>query len=157
VPVVFGLSLGGGILEEDGTSASSPFVAGMITLLNDIRLSQGYGPLGFINPLLYSMNSSSFHGNHTPSFNLIIILINNMKIDVTQGSNKCVPDQCTNNGFAAVAGWDPVTGLGTTLPTHSPTPPTPPTPPTHSHSSLTPTHSLHSPLTICRSWNTQFR
>ena len=52
----------GNISRFDGTSASTPFVAGLVTLLNDIRLSQGKPPLGFINPLLYSLNSSFFNG-----------------------------------------------------------------------------------------------
>lgn len=37
-----------------GTSASSPAFAGFVSLLNDVRLSQGLSPLGFLNPFLYS-------------------------------------------------------------------------------------------------------
>jgi len=91
VPIIHG----GQEADEDGTSASAPFVAGIITLLNDIRFSQNKAALGFINPLLYQMNSSYFN-------------------DITQGSNKCVVDQC-GSGFDAVQGWDPVTGLGTPI------------------------------------------
>jgi len=86
----------GTVSNFDGTSASSPFCAGMVTLLNDIRLSQNKPPLGFINPLLYSLNSSYF-------------------FDVTVGNNKCVPGQCTDYGFEASKGWDAVTGLGTPI------------------------------------------
>lgn len=33
-----------------GTSASSPVVGSLITLINDARLAIGKGPVGFINP-----------------------------------------------------------------------------------------------------------
>lgn len=33
-----------------GTSASSPVVGSLITLINDARLAAGKGPVGFINP-----------------------------------------------------------------------------------------------------------
>jgi len=77
----------------DGTSCSSPMFAGMVSLLNGVRLQAGKNPLGFINPLLYS----SFNEDPTSFF------------DVTQGYNGegCCP------GFNATKGWDPVTGLGT--------------------------------------------
>jgi hypothetical protein len=39
----------------DVTSASSPAFAGLVTLLNDNLLNTGRKPLGFLNPLLYSM------------------------------------------------------------------------------------------------------
>ncbi|EIM86260.1 uncharacterized protein STEHIDRAFT_58060 [Stereum hirsutum FP-91666 SS1] len=37
-----------------GTSASSPVVGSLITLINDARLAAGKGPVGFINPAIYS-------------------------------------------------------------------------------------------------------
>lgn len=88
----------GDILPTAGTSASTPLMASMVTLWNDIRLSNNQPPLGFINPLLY------YYAQHYPeTFN-----------DVVYGDNKCmVKDQmCCNNGFSAVPGWDAVTGLG---------------------------------------------
>ena len=33
-----------------GTSASSPVVGSLITLVNDARIAAGKGPVGFINP-----------------------------------------------------------------------------------------------------------
>ena len=66
-----------------GTSCASPIFAGMIALLNDIRLEAGKPVLGFLNPLLYA-NPDIFN-------------------DITEGSN----------GFHCAKGWDPVTGLGT--------------------------------------------
>jgi len=38
-----------------GTSASCPMIASMITLLNNDRLNAGKTPLGFVNPLIYTM------------------------------------------------------------------------------------------------------
>ncbi|KAH8983953.1 subtilisin-like protein [Lactarius hatsudake] len=73
-----------------GTSCSAPIVAGIISLLNDHRLSQGKPPLGFLNPWLY--------GGGLDGFN-----------DIVSGSNP----GCNTDGFSAVVGWDPVTGLGT--------------------------------------------
>ena len=59
--------------------------AGVISLLNDFRLSQGKSPLGFLNPLIYSTGATGFN-------------------DITSGSNP----GCGTNGFTAGAGWDPV-------------------------------------------------
>ncbi|RDB20085.1 Tripeptidyl-peptidase sed3 [Hypsizygus marmoreus] len=73
-----------------GTSASSPTFAGIVALLNDVRLSKKLPPLGFLNPLLYSVDSSAFN-------------------DITVGHNS----GCGTTGFNATRGWDPVTGLGT--------------------------------------------
>ncbi|KAI1789321.1 family S53 protease-like protein [Ganoderma leucocontextum] len=73
-----------------GTSASSPTFASIVALLNDQRLNAGKAPLGFLNPLLYSSAASAFN-------------------DITSGSNP----GCNTTGFPALAGWDPVTGLGT--------------------------------------------
>jgi len=77
----------------DGTSCSSPILAGIIALLNDMRLSQNKSSLGFLNPLLYSW------ANSTPS----------AFQDVLSGSNPY--GGCP--GFPAAPGWDAVTGLGT--------------------------------------------
>ncbi|KAH9053814.1 subtilisin-like protein [Lactarius vividus] len=74
----------------DGTSCSAPIVAGIISLLNDYRLSQGRPPLGFLNPLLYGDGLNGLN-------------------DIVSGSNP----GCDTNGFSAIVGWDPVTGLGT--------------------------------------------
>ncbi|KAI0341890.1 subtilisin-like protein [Trametopsis cervina] len=74
-----------------GTSASSPVVAGFLSSINDARLAIGKKPIGFINPTIYSDRFRS-------AFN-----------DITNGTNP----GCGTNGFSAVKGWDPVTGLGT--------------------------------------------
>ncbi|KIY49300.1 subtilisin-like protein [Fistulina hepatica ATCC 64428] len=74
-----------------GTSASSPVVGALLTLVNDARLHHGKSPIGFINPAIYS-----HHFRH--AFN-----------DITTGGNP----GCGTSGFEAAKGWDPVTGLGT--------------------------------------------
>jgi tripeptidyl-peptidase-1 len=78
-----------------GKSASTPVFAGMVTLINDCRLQKGKGPIGFLNQILYSLDSSYF-------------------VDITKGDNQCGEDLslCCNEGFFASPGWDPVTGLG---------------------------------------------
>eukprot|EP00026_Physarum_polycephalum_P004082 Phypoly_transcript_04099.p1 GENE.Phypoly_transcript_04099~~Phypoly_transcript_04099.p1 ORF type:complete len:730 (+),score=114.96 Phypoly_transcript_04099:321-2192(+) len=84
-----------GVLSAaDGTSASAPFFAGMVALLNDIRLSSGKAPLGFLNPFIYSLDASAFN-------------------DVTQGSANCSQVLCFNVGYPAAPGWDAATGRGT--------------------------------------------
>jgi tripeptidyl-peptidase-1 len=74
-----------------GTSASAPVFAAILTMINDARLSKGKPAVGFINPIIYS-------GKLTGGFN-----------DIVSGNNP----GCGTNGFTAVQGWDPVTGLGT--------------------------------------------
>ncbi|GJJ14188.1 hypothetical protein Clacol_008450 [Clathrus columnatus] len=81
-------------LLQDGTSASAPTIAAMITAINDARMAVGKGPVGFINPTIYSERFQ-------PAFN-----------DITTGGNiGC--DGNVGSGFNASVGWDPVTGLGT--------------------------------------------
>ncbi|KAH9003241.1 peptidase S8/S53 domain-containing protein [Lactarius deliciosus] len=73
-----------------GTSASTPIVASIISLLNDHLISQGKVTLGFLNPWLYGTGMSGL-------------------TDITSGSNP----GCNTDGFPAIEGWDPVTGVGT--------------------------------------------
>ncbi|KAL8768557.1 MAG: hypothetical protein Q9209_005242 [Squamulea sp. 1 TL-2023] len=72
-----------------GTSASSPVVGAILTLINEARLYAGKSTLGFINPFLYA-NPGAFN-------------------DITLGGNP----GCGTPGFQSVPGWDPATGLGT--------------------------------------------
>jgi tripeptidyl-peptidase-1 len=87
-----------------GTSQSAPIVAAIFNRINEERLNLGKGPIGFANPALYQA-----YDNNVPLFN-----------DVTAGDQRLggafghrYPSACGNKGFSAVAGWDPVTGLGT--------------------------------------------
>lgn len=63
--------------------------ASIVNLINEKRIEAGKSPVGFINPALYA----------NPQ------VLN----DVTNGNNP----GCGTDGFEAVAGWDPLTGLGT--------------------------------------------
>ncbi|KAH8812857.1 peptidase S8/S53 domain-containing protein [Xylogone sp. PMI_703] len=87
--VNFSVSINGTFFSIAGTSASSPVFGAVVALLNGVRLRLGKSPIGFINPVLYQ---------HPEVLN-----------DITSGHN----GGCGTDGFAAVEGWDPVTGLGT--------------------------------------------
>ena len=50
----YAVPIGGKYYRVFGTSASSPVVGAIVTLLNGERLSVGKGPVGFINPVLVS-------------------------------------------------------------------------------------------------------
>jgi tripeptidyl-peptidase-1 len=54
-----GIMMGGSILSVDGTSMSSPIMAGMIGLMVDKRLRANKPALGFVNPLFYNLASQS--------------------------------------------------------------------------------------------------
>ncbi|KAH9015769.1 subtilisin-like protein [Lactarius deliciosus] len=80
------------IYAIDGTSCAVPIAAGIVSLLNDYRLSKGKTPLGFLNYWLYDYGIADLGLN-----------------DITSGSNP----GCNTDGFTASTGWNPVTGLGT--------------------------------------------
>ncbi|KAH9021477.1 hypothetical protein EDB85DRAFT_2000719, partial [Lactarius pseudohatsudake] len=61
--------------------------AGIVSLLNDFRLSKGEPPLGFLNYWLYDDRIANLCLN-----------------DITSGSNP----GCLTSGFSASTGWDPV-------------------------------------------------
>lgn len=44
-----------------GTSCAAPTVAGIVSLLNDARLSAGRPALGFLNPLIYAAGALGFN------------------------------------------------------------------------------------------------
>nr|XP_020446720.1 tripeptidyl-peptidase 1 [Monopterus albus] len=78
-----------------GTSASTPVVGGILSLINDRRLLKGLPALGFLNPRLYQLKGQ-------PLF------------DVTEGCHLgCLDEQVQGQGFCAAPLWDPVTGWGT--------------------------------------------
>lgn len=78
-----------------GTSASTPVVGGMLSLINDQRLLQGLPVLGFLNPRLYKLKGKAM-------------------FDVTEGCHlSCLDEQVQGKGFCAAPSWDPVTGWGT--------------------------------------------
>ncbi|EAL65960.1 peptidase S8 and S53 domain-containing protein [Dictyostelium discoideum AX4] len=85
-------------LPVDGTSCSSPTLAGLIGLINDQLLLNGKTQLGFLNPLLYQMAI-----DEPRIFN-----------DITgDSSNRCSRSYCCLYGWSTSSNtWDPVTGLG---------------------------------------------
>ncbi len=113
------ITVGGSVFVGSGTSASTPVVAGQFTLINGLRLRQGKGPVGWLNPILYQLGA-----NRSAIFN-----------DISSGENNCCagyPGQqtCCSLGFTAArsvlvlafisrltfashSGWDPLTGWGT--------------------------------------------
>ncbi|GAC1657847.1 MAG: hypothetical protein NVS4B7_03970 [Ktedonobacteraceae bacterium] len=77
-----------------GTSASAPLWAGIMAIANQMA---GH-PLGFINPGLYKLAQSS---TYEQDFH-----------DITIGNNSVNKKGVQVQGYAAVPGWDPITGLG---------------------------------------------
>ena len=75
-----------------GTSAATPSWAGIASLLNDALYARGEKGIGYLNPTLYKMAG--------------------VGVDITAGDNKVFP---CDGGFAAVAGFDLVSGWGTPL------------------------------------------
>lgn len=77
-----------------GTSASTPTVAGILSLVNDARLNKGLSPLGFVVPRIWQ-TAQEYPGE---AFT-----------DITAAAN-------TSTGcatyFPAAEGWDPQTGWG---------------------------------------------
>ena len=74
-----------------GTSCAAPTFAGIVAILNDVRLQGGKKTLGFLNPLLYQTLMGK-------GFN-----------DITEGSNS---GGLFCDGFKATQGWDPASGWG---------------------------------------------
>ena len=80
-------------ISADGTSQSSPTMAGIWSLLTDHRLNAGLPPLGFLAPRLWK-TMETYPGE---AFQ-----------DVTSGNTKL---SCST-GFPCAKGWDPMTGWG---------------------------------------------
>ncbi|KAG8418939.1 hypothetical protein J3459_011920 [Metarhizium acridum] len=79
----------------EGTSASAPVFAAMISLVNDARLRKGKPSLGWLNEILYSDKVAP------------------LLQDITAGqSYSCTWDGVSPGGWPAKQGWDAITGLG---------------------------------------------
>jgi subtilase family serine protease len=76
-----------------GTSAASPFWAALMAIADQMA---GH-PLGYINPALYKLGLGS---TYSQDFH-----------DITVGNNSVT--SVGVQGYSAVSGWDPITGLGT--------------------------------------------
>lgn len=85
--------LGGEEVVIGGTSAVAPLWAGLIALINEQLAENGTGPAGFLNTTLYQLPDGS-----------------KALRDITDGTNDIDGDLGV---YAAAAGWDACTGLGT--------------------------------------------
>lgn len=95
----FYIEINGAVGREDGTSASSPTIGGIVGLLNAHRKKRGRPAIGFLNPLLYQIHAET----NGAAFN-----------DIISGTNRCTESGCfCHTGFKAAPGWDAATGLGT--------------------------------------------
>ena len=79
-----------------GTSFATPRWAGFLALVNQQSVANGHGTVGFVNPALYNLGTSS---SYPSAFH-----------DIASGSNP--PTSGTGSGFNAVPGYDLVTGWG---------------------------------------------
>lgn len=86
----------GGWNLAGGTSAAAPLWAGIMAVANQVA---GH-PLGFINPALYKLASTP--ATYARDFR-----------DITVGNN--TDSKANVAGYPAVAGWDPVTGVGSPI------------------------------------------
>ena len=99
----------------DGTSASAPVWAGIITLLNDLRKRQNKTTLGMVAPMLYAMYSSgSGSGGGGYGFTDIYRHGGNNKCTRANGEVETpkTPTCCAYGYNSFKNGWDPVNGLG---------------------------------------------
>ena len=110
----YNVALDGAFEEVYGTSAATPVFAAVITRINDARLNAGKTSVGFISPMVYAHpevlnditegNNPGCRKNSYPPFRFLAPDF------LGRGTNLVL---LGTNGFDAVAGWDPVTGLGT--------------------------------------------
>jgi tripeptidyl-peptidase I len=100
----------------DGTSASTPTWAALVTLLNDARIEKGKPPMGFLNPFLYQAAAATMSLGTTGATQGTSesLLSKAAFTDITTGAND-VMSCFTGNGYQADIGWDPATGLGSPL------------------------------------------
>jgi subtilase family serine protease len=81
-----------------GTSAATPLWAGFMALVNQRAQNNGKGPVGYANPLLYSIGQTA--EKYSKDFNDVIFGFGNSHTDDT-------------SRFSPVEGYDLVTGWGT--------------------------------------------
>jgi subtilase family serine protease len=98
----------GVIAPASGTSASAPFWAGLIAIANQYAGRH----LGFVNPALYQIGTSSHYHD---AFHDITRGTNTITIGSSLSAAYTVPPgwSKTFTGYPAAPGWDPVTGWGT--------------------------------------------
>ncbi len=82
-----------------GTSASTPQLAGLVALANQLRAENGKGPIGYLNPILYNLPADDFNDIVPETFGPVTL-------DNNEVYGSGVP------GFDTTAGYDLTTGLG---------------------------------------------
>jgi subtilase family serine protease len=96
-----------------GTSLSSPITAGIMALANQAA----GGPLGFINPLIYGVYSTSpsaFYDVTSPATPPATVRVNNVNgVDASAGVSYSLRTFNQTQSLVAAPGYDDVTGVGT--------------------------------------------
>ncbi len=82
-----------------GTSMSAPQLAGVVALANQLRSEKGKGPIGYLNPILYTLPARDFNDIVPETFGPVTLDSNDLF-----GSG--IP------GFDTTPGWDLTTGFG---------------------------------------------
>lgn len=109
-----------------GTSLASPLFAGVLALVNQARFANGMGPVGFVNPALYSLPVGSSDGLWTqpiidvvpPSAPLAVLrgYVNDLHrvrvVTINSASDGTSVFEGVNTSQLTTVGWDEVTGLG---------------------------------------------
>jgi subtilase family serine protease len=115
---------------EGGTSLSSPLFAGVLARVNEQRLANGLGTIGFVNPRLYQLAVGQPGATNTP---IIDVLAPSSPVALLRGylqipntvrlvTVNSVPNAACPNGICegvddvflqTTPGYDDVTGIGT--------------------------------------------
>jgi alpha-tubulin suppressor-like RCC1 family protein len=96
------LAEAGGIGAASGTSIASPLWAGFMALINQQNQTNGLGSVGLANLVLYGL--SGVQADYARNFNDIL--------PTPAGSGLATTTNGIHGGFAAFAGYDLATGLG---------------------------------------------
>ena len=103
-----------------GTSAATPQTAALVALVNSARSSGGKGPIGFLDPILYSGAGASDYSDITPQhYGSAPKIFAGSDVGVTGPVYKSVGDLQDNQmwevsvpGYPTTAGYDATTGWG---------------------------------------------
>jgi subtilase family serine protease len=109
-----------------GTSLASPLFAGVLALVNQARFAKSEGPIGFVNPALYSIPVGSSDGLWTqpiidvvaPNSPLAVLrgYVNDLHrvrvVTINSASDGTTVFEGVNTTNVTKPGWDAVTGLG---------------------------------------------
>jgi len=105
---------GMGWFPVGGTSAASPQIAGLVALANEARSDAGKGPVGWLNPRLYTIGDAA---SSTPAFSSVspTDLFRDI-VPQTYGVITLQDNQLAGFnvlGVPTLPGWDMTTGFGT--------------------------------------------